>query len=483
MADEKPCIEILRASVEAYIARERKEAHILTNPEISDDFGGSTLETLVPHTATLKRCGFEPLKSQSANLERPVGSLTYDEDVNFGFGKYSGHFNLSSQEQQGSYTEKENSPLNSGSLTVDETSQISSKRSRFKQKYPRKMVVIECSLLNSCSENDSDVESYLCSHVNLCENSVFGQNSVSDDEETHIDKKVFHHDHEETYIDKKVFHHDWGCELCVTLCNVSRDGTESDEQLLSLKDVSSEQAKSDSVLSETEKIYIENTTPHCNTEMFLTENYTMLGISGALQPFQGGIDEQLFVQKSHLSNDEGAGREKKTFQCNVCLKSFLHRATLYKHKNTHLSHKLFHCDICGKGFSQKGYLLTHNRTHTLEKPFRCDVCGRGFSHSNYLSVHKRTHSGEKPYKCEVCGKSFSQRSSFTGHKRIHTGEKPYQCNECGKRFPQNSYLYSHKRTHQVGRPFKCAKCGREYKQKRHLRAHTLKRCKSVKSVL
>lgn len=191
-----------------------------------------------------------------------------------------------------------------------------------------------------------------------------------------------------------------------------------------------------------------------------------------------------FKWKSQFDYHMRSHATEKEFKCTFCDKSLSQLSSLKRHLRVHSGEKPFECEECGKRFVEKGKLTVHLRAHAgqpPEKKYKCSVCDRGFTLSANLRTHMRTHTGEKPYPCPQCGKGFKRSSDIISHLRSHTGERPYKCSHCPKAFTMISHRNRHELTHTGTRPFKCDLCGKQFTQansvKAHLKVHARKQAR------
>ena len=189
--------------------------------------------------------------------------------------------------------------------------------------------------------------------------------------------------------------------------------------------------------------------------------------------YQCQLCQKSFDQKSqYQSHLRSHGKEgEDPYRCNICGKTFAVPARLTRHYRTHTGEKPYQCEYCSKSFSVKENLSVHRRIHTKERPYKCDVCERAFEHSGKLHRHMRIHTGERPHKCTVCSKTFIQSGQLVIHMRTHTGEKPYVCKACGKGFTCSKQLKVHTRTHTGEKPYTCDICGKSFGYNHVLKLH------------
>ncbi|CAI9742484.1 zinc finger 85-like isoform X2 [Octopus vulgaris] len=79
------------------------------------------------------------------------------------------------------------------------------------------------------------------------------------------------------------------------------------------------------------------------------------------------------------------------------------------HKHIHIREKPCNCYLC-RIIVIPAHNCTQTCVHTGEKSYDYDICGKSFSESSHLTKHKRIHTGEKLYHCDICGTSFSDNS-------------------------------------------------------------------------
>ena len=72
------------------------------------------------------------------------------------------------------------------------------------------------------------------------------------------------------------------------------------------------------------------------------------------------------------------------------------------------------CMICKKCFPES---LFNVHQCSGAKSYECNICKKTFTANSKLTTHKRTHTGEKPHECAICKKAFSSSSILTNHKK------------------------------------------------------------------
>ena len=82
-------------------------------------------------------------------------------------------------------------------------------------------------------------------------------------------------------------------------------------------------------------------------------------------------------------------------------------------------------------------MIVHNRIHSKTKSYNCDVCDKSWAYKSELIRHMQVHSGKKDFQYYVCGKYFARNTNLKKHLIIHTfNAKQFKCDVCDKHFTQ-----------------------------------------------
>ncbi|KAJ6645542.1 Zinc finger protein [Pseudolycoriella hygida] len=194
--------------------------------------------------------------------------------------------------------------------------------------------------------------------------------------------------------------------------------------------------------------------------------------------FDCDVCHKTFQSRFRLKVHYPMHMEVKPYLCEICSRPFARATNLRRHRYTHVTEKKYICDSCGKGFPAKFLLRLHmTKAHTEAATVMCSQCSRIFSSTTHLKVHVNVyHSAVNPYKCEVCKLQFNQPSALLRHrKRFHDPNSSFHCQECPKKFTQQFELERHMKTHPIKRSIiRCEDCGITLCRADRLKAHRLK---------
>ena len=178
--------------------------------------------------------------------------------------------------------------------------------------------------------------------------------------------------------------------------------------------------------------------------------------------------------------------EKKQFNCEICLETFVAEETLkyhmiHEHKIMNIKEPIV-CLLCNMTFGKSGSLNRHIQTvHEGIKPYKCDICQATFTQKTTLRDHiSCIHEGKKPFHCSKCDKTFAQRSNMIRHYETRHEEnkpkvvkpKPHKCPECDSSFAIRKNMFTHIRSvHEKKKPYKCPKCPKSFSEKQKVIRH------------
>lgn len=203
---------------------------------------------------------------------------------------------------------------------------------------------------------------------------------------------------------------------------------------------------------------------------------------------------KMWETKKALYQHSMVHKDKPTFVCEQCGKTFTNRFNLENHKSSKHGEyveehgNIYKCKVCDNQFTSRKDLYDHISNHAKTPvTLLCDTCGKSFTSVENLRSHMRIHQNIRPFACTYCPKRFRSRLQLTQHLHVHTGIKPFTCTLCNKAFAKKDSLVAHNRTHTGELPYQCPVCPERFasisKRKTHVKVHSQDACESVCNVL
>lgn len=128
---------------------------------------------------------------------------------------------------------------------------------------------------------------------------------------------------------------------------------------------------------------------------------------------------------NHIRNKHS--NNVRNFRCDFpsCEKSYKTKSALHNHRIYHSDDPKWHCNYCTKKFHFNFLLQQHETTHLGQKAgksFDCDVCKKSFNTRNKLTKHRGIHDALQ-YACTREGCTFKgnlKRYLIAHMKRMHS---------------------------------------------------------------
>jgi uncharacterized Zn-finger protein len=80
----------------------------------------------------------------------------------------------------------------------------------------------------------------------------------------------------------------------------------------------------------------------------------------------------------------------------------------------------FECGICHKQFISRASCRRHTLSHSLIATIQCDQCERRFTNIQSANRHQQMHNGIKPFQCIICNLRLATKHNLRRHiMRIH----------------------------------------------------------------
>lgn len=167
--------------------------------------------------------------------------------------------------------------------------------------------------------------------------------------------------------------------------------------------------------------------------------------------------------------------ENEVQQCHLCLDR-IEAESLEAHLKSH-DKSSHNCEFCSKEYFNESNLITHLlKKHGIQAPF-CHICSKRFDNQTSLRLHKKMHVAEKiksVFTCPICEEKFSSTYLLKEHSLKHLSES-YKCEKCVRTF-NNVVSYKHHLKLHYEPKHLCSVCGKAYFTRVtlqcHLRSHT-----------
>lgn len=136
-----------------------------------------------------------------------------------------------------------------------------------------------------------------------------------------------------------------------------------------------------------------------------------LKVHNGLPAYSCSYCDKTFNFKNNYQTHLLLHTNERPYPCNLCEKSFRSKWDLTMHIRVHNNIRKYECNICNKKFRVSSHMTAHHYTH-FSKSFQCDICLHTYISPRTLKQHKATvHSDDKPYPCinDGCSKAFKRK--------------------------------------------------------------------------
>lgn len=185
-------------------------------------------------------------------------------------------------------------------------------------------------------------------------------------------------------------------------------------------------------------------------------------------------------------------KQRRSYECFDCKKTFQFKDTARRHIKLHSSEQALKCNECNLKVYRADVKIKHHcllhecnmcdyvapfakvklhlaEVHGITKIFECDKCSEKFQLKCNLHHHMRAHKpNETLKKCDVCEETFLSAAGLISHKFIHSNS--FECQICQKKFPHQDGLKCHVES-KHGKKHKCQFCEKKYGAKIYLSIH------------
>ncbi|XP_063444759.1 uncharacterized protein LOC134725134 isoform X2 [Mytilus trossulus] len=126
---------------------------------------------------------------------------------------------------------------------------------------------------------------------------------------------------------------------------------------------------------------------------------------------------QKHIRKKYVLKSETSG-----YKCLICGLILSTNGAIKRHFSLkHSSEKIaIPCKICGRLYASKPVLDIHMKLKHSDKSFQCEICSKTFYYNYLLKNHvKIVHENYKPFQCDICNFRCYMKSALVSHMKYN----------------------------------------------------------------
>ena len=181
------------------------------------------------------------------------------------------------------------------------------------------------------------------------------------------------------------------------------------------------QFKQHTLKRQKKRVYLKCRIPHC--KLAYVTYHSVKSINAHHRTYHSGVTYTCEMCSKLLTTPTAwkwhmYSHGNQAHKCDKCGKTFVYRSKLRQHRCSHLRQRLYQCrhGKCQWEYRHPQDLARHTLTHT-KKTFECDLCEKTFKQKRLLRCHEAIHSTTYRYFCQSCDKGFIHNNQLFRHRK------------------------------------------------------------------